>query len=150
MNKSQSGFTLVELIVVIVILGILAATALPRFINLTGDAKASSMQGLAGSLRSAVQLVQGKWMVGGSTGQSTVLLADGTTSVPVSTGASGGIPTAAGIVTAIGSPTGYANTGSSPVSFTPTGGPAACIVTYDPATGTVVDTAATAANCGGA
>jgi MSHA pilin protein MshA len=150
MNKSQSGFTLVELIVVIVILGILAATALPRFINLTGDAKASSMQGLAGSLRSAVQLVQGKWMVGGSTGQSTVLLADGTTSVPVSTGTGGGIPTAGGILTAIGSPTGYANTGSAPVNFTPTGGPAGCIVTYDPATGTVVDTAATAANCGGA
>jgi MSHA pilin protein MshA len=148
MNKSQSGFTLVELIVVIVILGILAATALPRFINLTGDAKASSMHGLAGSLRSAVQLVQGKWMVGGSTGAATVTLADNTT-VAVSTGTTGGIPTAAGILTAIGSPTAYANSGSSPVSFTPTGGPATCIVTYDPATGTVVDTAATAALCGG-
>lgn len=50
MNK-QSGFTLVELVMVIVILGVLAATALPKFVDMGGDARVAVMKGVEGAMR---------------------------------------------------------------------------------------------------
>lgn len=58
--KKNQGFTLVELVIVIVILGILAITAAPKFLNLSGDAKASTLSALKGSLESANAMVYSK------------------------------------------------------------------------------------------
>lgn len=58
--KSQKGFTLIELVVVIIILGILAVTAAPKFINVSKEARIATLNGLAGTIRSSVQLIHAK------------------------------------------------------------------------------------------
>jgi MSHA pilin protein MshA len=68
--KRQGGFTLIELVVVIVILGILAVTAAPRFLNLQSDARKASLQGLKGAMDGAAGIVYGKAAVLGREGAS--------------------------------------------------------------------------------
>ncbi|EJI85703.1 MULTISPECIES: prepilin-type N-terminal cleavage/methylation domain-containing protein [Alishewanella] len=78
MKRQQSGFTLIELIIVIVILGILAITAAPRFFNFGSDARKSTLSGVKGALESASALVYGKAVIAGVQNQPT-LAADAVT-----------------------------------------------------------------------
>lgn len=141
MKTHQKGFTLVELIVVIVILGILAATALPRFVNLSGDARAAQMAGIAASMEAAKQLVQAKWLAAGSATATTINI-DGTTVVNVITAVGptvNGMPdtVAGGMVSAITVPTAVTCTPAAGTFTCVYTGYAGCTITYTRATGAV-------------
>ncbi|MDF2403264.1 MULTISPECIES: prepilin-type N-terminal cleavage/methylation domain-containing protein [Aeromonas] len=58
--KKQAGFTLIELVIVIIILGILAVTAAPKFLNLQDDARKAAADGVKASLQSAAQMIYSK------------------------------------------------------------------------------------------
>jgi len=60
MNK-QAGFTLIELVIVVVILGFLAVTAIPKFLDLTDQAKKANIEGMAGGFATAVSLARAQW-----------------------------------------------------------------------------------------
>lgn len=79
MVGKQAGFTLIELVVVIVILGILAVTAAPKFLNLQGDAREASLQGLKGAIDAAAVIVYGKSAIEGLETSATGTTSDGIT-----------------------------------------------------------------------
>jgi MSHA pilin protein MshA len=79
--QQQRGFTLIELIIVIVILGILAVTAAPKFIDIQGDATASTLQGVKAALQGGSQLVYAKSAIAGE--QKTAAAGDVTSQVSV-------------------------------------------------------------------
>ena len=126
MRRTNKGFTLIELIMVIVILGILAAFALPRFANMQTEATAAAADGLVGSIKSAAAITHSKWLVeGGDITATTVTFVAGTdvniTSTGYPTEAAGGIDTAV--------ETDYAYAAATGIFTVST----ACTVTYDEA-----------------
>lgn len=70
----KNGFTLIELVIVIVLLGILAVTALPRFVDLSSESTAATLRGLAGSMRSANNIVYAKAAIHNLTHNETAVL----------------------------------------------------------------------------
>lgn len=74
--KRNSGFTLIELVIVIIVLGILAATAVPKFINLQDDAKESAMKGVESALHSAANIVYSKAAINGTEAASGSSITD--------------------------------------------------------------------------
>lgn len=81
--KKQSGFTLIELVIVIIILGILAVTAAPKFLNLQDDARNATLKGVEGALNSAAAMVYSKAVIAGEDKNATgsVKLPEGTVAI---------------------------------------------------------------------
>lgn len=84
--KKQSGFTLIELVIVIIVLGILAATAVPKFINLQDDAKKSAMSGVEAAVNSAANIVYSKSAINGTETQTGKTVVEGSNTINIEFG----------------------------------------------------------------
>jgi len=134
--KKQSGFTLIELVIVIIILGILAATAVPKFVDLQGDARESAMKGVKAALEGAATLTYSRAALDGAEKEAsaTVNGVDAVFGYPAATQAA--LTEAAGLST-----DDWDFTGTSPIVITADGAASAaqntttgCNVQYSAAT----------------
>jgi len=128
MPRSQKGFTLIEVVMVIVIIGILAAVAIPKFIGLQADARAAAVKGLYGTVRSSAAMVHATFLAKG-TNPATVTV-EGGAIVAITNGypatAAGGIDNAVQF-----DATEFTYTGATGVfAKVGAGTPANCSVTY--------------------
>lgn len=133
---NQGGFTLIELVVVITILGILAAFAVPRFVSLETEARSAAVQALAGSVRSGAALAHALWLAQGQTSPVTM---EGQSIALVN-----GYPDLATIDDTLADTSGFTYAAGTGV-FSKTGASGACTVTYTQAAangapGVAVDT----------
>ncbi|NQZ48989.1 MAG: type II secretion system protein [Moritella sp.] len=131
--KRNAGFTLIELVIVIIVLGILAATAVPKFINLQDDAKESSLKGVEAAIHSAANIVYSKAAIDGKERLADQTVADIKTEFGYPGGTADGIESAvelSGVEFTAG------NASKDPATFYLTGGASKglCTLFYTPAT----------------
>lgn len=126
MKKSQAGFTLIELVMVIVILGVLAAVAIPKFIDLRSDANTAAVQSVAGSLSAAGATNFAARTANVAKGVAVVDCTDVAKALQTYTSGlyTTALPTTGGVYTITSAAIAASATASCTLTFTPTGGTA--------------------------